>query len=184
MPLHRLCGSEQCSRCQELYETRIALIQRFVAMAVMFHQKMGKHVLSSSILVCLAIARSAVKLQRSALLARGEQWTDILVNIFEALGTMPGEAFVTYIDRIKDDCNMMDPRVDEDCIMAMSESKCRTMKQEGKYNVPSKADVKIIALSAEEFECMQSLNTTLQAQLASQRDNHTGRGDQGRRGVR
>jgi hypothetical protein len=112
-----------------------------------------------------------VKLQMSALQAQGEQSTDLLVNIFEALGTMPDEAFVTYIDRIQDDYNIMDPRVDEDYLMAMSESKCRSMMQEGKYNVPSKADVKISALSAE-FERMQSLNTTLQAQrhqsLASQ----------------
>jgi hypothetical protein len=54
-----------------------------------------------------------VKLQRSTLLARGEQSTDLLVNIFEALGTVPDEAFVTYIDRIKDDYNMGDPKVDE-----------------------------------------------------------------------
>jgi hypothetical protein len=119
-----------------------------------------------------------VKLQRSALLARGEQSTDLLVNIFGALGTVPDKAFVIYVDRIKDDYNMMDPRVNEDYLMAMSESKCRTMKQEGKYNIPSKANVKIIALSAE-FERMQSLNTTLQAQLASQRENRAGRGDQG-----
>jgi hypothetical protein len=124
-----------------------------------------------------------VKLQRSALLARGEQSTDLLVNIFEALGTVPDEAFVSYVDIIKDNYNMGDAKVDEDYLMTMTESKSRTMKQEGKYNVPSKADVKIIALSAE-FERMQTLNTTLQTQLTTQRESRAGRGERAGRGGR
>jgi hypothetical protein len=94
---------------------------------------------------------------------------------------VPDEAFVTYVDRIKDDYNMSDPKIDKDYLMAMAESKCRTMKLEGKYNIPSKADVKIIALSAK-FERMQTLNTTLQTQLAAQCESRAGRGDRGGRG--
>jgi uncharacterized membrane protein YgcG len=119
-----------------------------------------------------------VKLQRSALMSRGEESSDLLVNIFDALMTVPDATFTAYVDKLKDDYNANDPKVDVDYVLLQTESKSRTMKQEGRYNVPSKADEKIIALSA---ECarMEALSTELQAKITAHDTQRSGRGGRG-----
>jgi hypothetical protein len=94
-----------------------------------------------------------VKLQRSALTSCGEESSDLLVNIFEALLTVPDDKFNAYIDNYTAD----DPKANIDYVLLQAGSKYRTMKREGKYNVPSKADKKIIVLSAE-FALMEALS--------------------------
>jgi hypothetical protein len=43
------------------------------------------------------------KLQQSALLFRGEESADLLVNLFAAMGSVPDPSFQSYIERVKDD---------------------------------------------------------------------------------
>jgi hypothetical protein len=126
-----------------------------------------------------------VKLQRSALLSRGEESSDLLVNIFDALMTVPDPTFTAYVDKLKDDYNANDPKVDVDYVLLQTNSKSRTMKREGRYNVPSKVDEKIIALSAE-FTRVEALSTELRAKIAAQDQASStagsGRGGRGRGG--
>jgi hypothetical protein len=107
-----------------------------------------------------------VKLQRGALLARGEVSTDLLVNIFTALFAVPDAAFKAYIDRIKDLYDEGEEHVTEDYLMGKAEVKSKVLEREGNYNMPTKEDEKIIALSAE-FDKVKSQNAELSRQLAS-----------------
>jgi len=66
-----------------------------------------------------------VKLQRSALMSRGEESTDLLVNLFEALGSVPDPSFQTYVERIKDDYDENDEKVTADYLMSRCEIKCK-----------------------------------------------------------
>jgi hypothetical protein len=105
--------------------------------------------------------------QRSALLSRGEESSDLLVNIFDALMTVPDPTCTAYVDKLKDDYNANDLKVDVDYVLLQTNSKSRTMKREGRYNVPSKVDEKIVALSAE-FTRVEALSTELRAKIAAQ----------------
>jgi hypothetical protein len=83
------------------------------------------------------------------------------------------DTFKAYLDKLKDDYNANDPKIDVDYVLLQTESKCRTMKQEGRYNVPSKAEEKIIALSAE-WVRVKALSTELKAKIAAQDHTHGG----------
>jgi hypothetical protein len=107
-----------------------------------------------------------VKLQRGALLARGEVSTDLLVNIFTAFFVVPDLAFKTYIDRIKDLYDEGEEHVTEDYVMMKAEVKSMVLAREGKWVMPSKEDETIIALSAA-FEKIKSHNEELNKQLTS-----------------
>jgi hypothetical protein len=107
-----------------------------------------------------------VKLQRGALLARGEISTDLLVNIFTAYFVVPDATFKAYIDRIKDLYDEGEEHVTEDYVMMKAEVKSKVLEREGKYIMPTKEDEKIIALSAE-FDKVKSHNAELSKQLAS-----------------
>ena len=136
-----------------------------------------------------------VKLQRSALMSRGEESTSLLVNLFEALGSVPDPSFQTYVERIKDDYDENDEndendeKVTADYLMSRCEIKCKNLQKNGSYNVPSKEEEKIIALSTE-VDRMKVASTALQAKIASQSAGHGGgrgggrggRGDGGRGG--
>jgi hypothetical protein len=81
-----------------------------------------------------------VKLQRGALLARGEVSTDLLVNVFTAFFVVPNFAFKTYINRIKDLYDKGKEHVTEDCIMVKAEVKSMVLARKGKYIMPSKEE--------------------------------------------
>jgi hypothetical protein len=99
------------------------------------------------------------KLQISALLARGDESPDLLVNIFDALATVPDQSFRAYIfERIKDQSDENDEKVTADYLMARSEIKCKNLQCSNNYNVPSKEEEKIIALSAE-VDRMKAVST-------------------------
>ena len=124
-----------------------------------------------------------VKLQRGALLARGEESTNLLVNLFDALASVPDVPFTQYVDRMKDDYDESDPKVTVDYLMDRCELKCKVLQRRGKYNVPSKEEEKIIALSAE-VDRMKTASSVLQAKIASQKDEHAAGGGAGRGGGR
>jgi hypothetical protein len=116
-----------------------------------------------------------VKVQRGALMARGEESTDLLVNLFDALASVPDVPFTQYVDCIKDEYNESDPKITVDYLMNRCELKCKVLQRSGKYNVPSKEEEKIIALSTE-VDRMKAASTALQAKLASQKEERAGRG--------
>jgi hypothetical protein len=107
-----------------------------------------------------------VKLQREALLARGDVSTDLLVNTFTAFFDVPDLAFKTYIDQIKDLYDEGEEHVTEDYVMMKAEVKSMVLGREGKYIMSSKEDGKIIALSAT-FEKIKSHDEELNRQLTS-----------------
>jgi hypothetical protein len=119
-----------------------------------------------------------VKVQRGALMARGEESTDLLVDLFDALSSVPDIPFTQYVDRIKDECDESDPKVTVDYLMNRCELKCKVLQRSGKYNVPSKEEEKIIALSTE-VDRMKATSSALQAKIAAQKDGRTGRGGGG-----
>jgi uncharacterized membrane protein YgcG len=116
-----------------------------------------------------------VKVQRGALMARGEESTDLLVNLFDALASVPDVPFTQYVDRIKDEYDESDPKVTVDYLMNRCELKCKVLQRSGKYNVPSKEEEKIIALSTE-VDRMKAASSALQAKLASKKEDRAGRG--------
>jgi hypothetical protein len=100
-----------------------------------------------------------------------------LVNLFAALGSVPDPSFQAYVERIKDDCNKDNEHVTANYLMSRCEIKCKTLQRSGNYNVPSKEEEKIIALSAE-VDRMKAMSSVLQAKIASQQsDRGGGRGD-------
>ena len=109
-----------------------------------------------------------VRLQRGALEARGETSSDLLVNVFAALGIVPDATFKAYIDRIKDDYDDGDERVTVNYLMEKAEIKSKVLIRENKYIMPTKADEKILALSAE-FDKVLAQNTELSKQLTNKR---------------
>ena len=72
--------------------------------------------------------------------------------------------FTNYIQKQKDDYDDSDDKVTENSLMAKGSLKHNALVKEGKYNVPTKEEQKIIALSAE-FEELKSKNADLTAQL-------------------
>ena len=92
-----------------------------------------------------------IKLQRSALMSQGEESTDLLVNIFETLGSLSDPSFHIYMERIKDDYNNNDEKVTADYRMSWCKIKCKNLQEHGNYNVPSKEEERIIA-------CIKSLH--------------------------
>ena len=60
----------------------------------------------------------------NTLMSRGEEFTDLLVNIFEALGSVPDPSFQTYMERIKDDYDSNDEKVTADYRMSRCKIKC------------------------------------------------------------
>lgn len=90
---------------------------------------------------------------------------------------MPDPSFQAYVERIKDDCNKDNEHVTANYLMSRCEIKCKTLQRSGNYNVPSKEEEKIIALSAE-VDRMKAMSSVLQAKIASQQsDRGGGRGD-------
>lgn len=63
-------------------------------------------------------------------MSHGEESSDLLVNIFDALMTVTDEPFTAYIDKLKDDYNVNDPNIDVNYVLLQTESKCRTMEQD------------------------------------------------------
>ena len=100
-------------------------------------------------------------------MSRGEESTDLLVNLFEALGSVSGPSFQTYVEHIKDDYDENDEKVTADYLMSRCEIKCRKLQRNGNHNAPSKKEEKIIPLSAE-VDHMKVVSTALQAKIASQ----------------
>jgi hypothetical protein len=107
-----------------------------------------------------------VKLQRGALLARGEVSTNLLVNIFTTFFVIPDLAFKKYIDQIKDLYDEGEEHVTEDYVIMTAKVKSMMLAHEGKYIMLSKEDENTIALSAA-FEKIKSHNEELNKQLTS-----------------
>ena len=90
-----------------------------------------------------------VAAQRSALLARGETSNDLLVNLFKAYLIFPDMTFTNYIQKQKDNYDDGDDKMIENSLMAKVSLKHKILIKEGKYNVQTKEEQKIIALSDE-----------------------------------
>ena len=102
--------------------------------------------------------------QSSALLARGDTSNDLLVNFFKAYLLVPGVTFTNYIQKQKGDYDDGDDKVTENSLMAKGPIKHKILVKEGKYNVPTKEEQKIIALSADNDD-LKNKNSELTAQL-------------------
>jgi hypothetical protein len=101
-----------------------------------------------------------------------------LANHFDALASVPDVPFTQCVDRIKDEYDESDPKVTVDYLMNRCELKCKVLQRSGKYNAPSKEEERIIALSTE-VDRMKAESSALQAKIASQKEDRTGRGGGG-----
>ena len=72
--------------------------------------------------------------------------------------------FTNYIQKQKDDYDDGDDKVTENSLMAKGSLKHKILVKEGKYNIPTKKEQKIIALSAK-FDEPKSKNADLTAHL-------------------
>ena len=79
-----------------------------------------------------------VAVQKSALLAQGENLNDLLVNLFKAYFLVPDMTFTNYIQKQKDDYDDGDDKVTENSLMEKVSLKHIILVKEGKYNVPTK----------------------------------------------
>ena len=106
--------------------------------------------------------------QRSALLAQGENSNDFFINLFKSYLLVPDMKFTNYIQKQKDYYDDGEGKITENSLMAKGYLKHKILVKEGKYNVPTKEEQKIIALSAE-FDELKSKNSDLTAQLNDKR---------------
>ena len=97
---------------------------------------------------------------RSASIAQGETLKDLLVNLFKAYFLVPDVTFTNYIQKQKDDYDDGDDKVTENSLIAKGSLKHKILFKEGNYNVPTKEEQRIIALSAE-FDELKSKKADL-----------------------
>ena len=109
-----------------------------------------------------------VAAQLSTLLARGETWNNLLVNFFNAYLLVPDVTFTNHIQKQKDDYDDGYVKVTENFLMAKGSLKHKILSKEGNYNVPTKEEKNIIALSAE-FDNLKNKNANLTVQLNKKR---------------
>ena len=105
-----------------------------------------------------------VAAQRSTLLAQGETSNDFWVNLFKAYLLVPDVKFTNYIQKQKDNYDDGDDKFTDNSLMATGSLKHKILVKKGKYNVPTKKEQNIIALSAE-FDDLKNKNADLTAQL-------------------
>ena len=88
--------------------------------------------------------------------------------MFKAYLLVPDVAFTNYIKKKKEDYDDGDYKVTENSLMAKGSLKHKILVKEEKYNVPTKKEQNIIALSAD-FDELKSKNADLTAQLNEKR---------------
>ena len=89
-----------------------------------------------------------VKNQLDSLNARGESTQDLLANLFKGYAQASDQVFTAYIAKKQDeyhDGNDLEP----EHLMQLALNKYQTMVEGGKWNAPTEADSKIIALEAQ-----------------------------------
>ena len=90
-----------------------------------------------------------VKLQREALMSRGESASGLITNLFVAYECVEDSIFQAYMTTQQD--AYVDGREDftEDRLMEVALNKYKILIEADKWNVPSAQDTKIVALTAE-----------------------------------
>jgi len=88
-----------------------------------------------------------VRLQLDALTARGESSSDVMVNLFKGYLAAPDKEFSAYIKQKKNSYEEGQDLQEED-LMTMAENKFKSLVRAGEWNVPSKEQKEILALTA------------------------------------
>lgn len=83
-----------------------------------------------------------------ALRARGETTNDLLNNLFKAYKTVKDDDFMTYIKAKESDWYEGELNLTAEKLMLLANNKYRLLKDQGKWQAPSAAEEKIIALEA------------------------------------
>jgi hypothetical protein len=89
-----------------------------------------------------------VKNQMDSLNARGQTTQDLLANLFKGYEAALDNTFRAYISKKQDDYHD-GVEIAPDHLMQLALNKYRTLVEGGKWNAPTKADEKIIALEAQ-----------------------------------
>ena len=91
-----------------------------------------------------------VKAQRNSLSARGQQTTDLLVNLFKGYKAVSDRTFVNYIERKQDEYNDGNPNnITENKLMELAENKYKQLVEANVWDAPNEDQKKIIALAAQ-----------------------------------
>jgi len=104
-----------------------------------------------------------VRQLRQDLLARGEQTTDLLGNLFKGYKSCSDKQFTDYIQRKKDLYEEGQP-IDEDSLMIDALNKFNSIKKEGQWNALSPEQEKLVSLTAQ-FEQLKDRNLQLSRKL-------------------
>lgn len=89
-----------------------------------------------------------VKSQLDSLNARGQTTQDLLANLFKGYEEASDNTFRAYISKKQDDYHD-GVEIASDHLMQLALNKYRTLVEGGKWNAPTEADEKIIALEAQ-----------------------------------
>jgi len=104
-----------------------------------------------------------VRQLRQDLLARGEQTTDLLGNLFKGYKSCTDKQFTDYIQR-KKDLYEEGEAIDEDSLMIDALNKFNSIKKEGQWNALSPEQEKLVTLTAQ-FEQLKDKNLQLSKRL-------------------
>jgi len=100
---------------------------------------------------------------RQDLLARGQQTTDLLGNLFKGYKTCTDKQFTDYIQR-KKDLYEEGEAIDEDSLMIDALNKVNSIKKEGQWNTLSPEQEKLVTLTSQ-FEQLKDKNLQLSKKL-------------------
>lgn len=100
-----------------------------------------------------------VKTLVSGLNARGEQTLDLLANLFKGYMAVSDTAFIEFIKRKKDAYEEGDIDLTPNELMQATDNKYNGLKQQGRWNVASDQEEKIIALQAK-IQALESVKKT------------------------
>jgi hypothetical protein len=87
---------------------------------------------------------------------RGQTSDDLTFNPFQAYKQVPVEAFMTFIDHIKDQEDDTDA-ISTGFIMDKAENKFKALQKEGNWTVKEKDEDKIMVLQAK-IKCLKKAN--------------------------
>jgi hypothetical protein len=92
-----------------------------------------------------------VQTQMLTLRARGEQTLDLFSNLLDGYGAAKDQEFLAFINRYKQDYDqaLNTDGFTAESLMVKAAGKYRQLVTEGKYNVPSKEQVKLLALESQ-----------------------------------
>jgi hypothetical protein len=104
-----------------------------------------------------------VRQLRPDLLARGEQTTDLLGNLFKGYKSCTDKQFTDYVQR-KKDLYEEGQDIDEDSLMIDALNKYNSIKKEGQWNALTPEQEKLVTLTAQ-FEQLKDKNLQLSKRL-------------------